>query len=663
MRNVISFLFILFCAFCVVSCTQHKMLVSSPDQSISIEFNLNEEGIPSYRVLKNQEIILNPSQLGFRLKDSDLLRDFKVIDIEMSSQDEIWSQPWGEETDIRNHYNEMRICLQENLGLKRKMNIVFRVFNDGFGFRYEFPEQKNLKEFVIMDELTEFAMNNNHDVWSIPVEGTRFYEALYERKPINKLEVVSTPVVFETNDSLYLAIHEANLTDYAAMNLKPKDSLTHTLKAELTPWSTGEKVFVKDTRVSPWRTMIIAQKPGDLLLSRLMLNLNEPCKIEDTSWIKTGRYIGIWWAYHMNKNTWHAGPKHGATTENVFKYIDFAAKHNFAGVLVEGWNEDWKTWNFNFTKPYTDFDIAKITKYAREKNVMLIGHHETGGKVDNYESQIDSAFAYYQKYGVHAVKTGYVDDWFNGNEKHTGQYAIRHFRKVIELAAKYQIMIDNHEPVMPSGLQRTYPNLMTQEAVRGQEWDAWNPEGGNPPEHTTIIPFTRGLAGPTDFTPGTFNFENPVLPQTRVWTTLAKQLALSVIIYSPWQMASDMIENYDKHPKEFEFITSCPTNWAETIVPHAKIGEYVTIARKDKDSDSWYIGSITNQEKRELSLSLDFLNKDTNYTAKIFKDGEKADYKTNPYPVDIEEIEVNSKSKIDLNLAPGGGAAIILTKR
>lgn len=665
MKNKITILLTLFLMLCVVSCTTtpHQALVFSPDQSISIEFYLDDQGTPFYSVTKNQKNILNPSLLGFKLKDSDLLKSFKIINIERSSLDEVWAQPWGEEVEVRNHYNEMKVYLQETSELKRTMNIVFRVFDDGFGFRYEFPEQENLKEFVIVDELTEFAMCSNHNVWSIPVEGTRFYEALYEKKELSALGLVSTPIVLETNDSLYLAIHEANLTDYAAMNLQPKDSLTYTLKAELTPWSTGELVFVNQTRVSPWRTMIIAINPVDLLLSRLMLNLNEPCKIEDTSWIQTGRYIGIWWAYHMNKNTWYSGPKHGATTENVIKHIDFAAKHNFTGVLVEGWNEDWKTWKFNFTKPYADFDIAKIADYARKKNVMLIGHHETGGDVDNYESQIDSAFAFCQKYDIHVVKTGYVSDWFNENENHDGQYAVRHFRKVIELAAKYKIMIDNHEPVMPTGLQRTYPNLVTQEGVRGQEWDAWDTNGGNPPAHTTIIPFTRGLAGPTDFTPGTFNLENSVLPHTRVWTTLAKQLALSVVIYSPWQMASDMIENYDKYPNEFEFITSCPTDWAKMVVPHAKIGEYLTIGRKDKKSDSWYIGSITNQNERTLTLSLNFLDEDSTYLAKIFKDGKNADYKTNPYPVDIEEIEVNSKSNIDLVLAPGGGTAIILTKK
>jgi alpha-glucosidase len=470
----------------------------------------------------------------------------------------------------------------------------------------------------------------------------------------------------ETKGGLYLTIHEANLTDYAAMNLLSKGK-TSVLKADLTPWATGEKVFMKAPGVTPWRTIIIAAKPGDLILSRLMLNLNEANKITDTSWIKTGRYIGIWWGMHMEKYTWHQGPKHGATTKNVKKYIDFAAKHNFSGVLVEGWNDGWQNnWTkegdkFSFTKAYSDFDLQEITKYAAMKNVKLIGHHETGGATLNYERQLDSAFALYQKYGVDVVKTGYVSPLLDGKQRNSSQYGVRHYRKVLETAAKYHIMIDNHEPVMPSGLQRTWPNLMTQEGVRGQEWDAWSKDGGNPPDHTTIIPFTRGLAGPMDFTPGTFNFNNPVFPNTRVQTTLAKQLALSVVIYSPLQMASDDIENYENNPA-FEFITSCPTNWAKTVIPDARIGEYVTIARKDRDSENWYIGAITNADSRKLSLSLSFLDKGARYKAKIFRDGKDAEYKTNPYPIEIEEVEVNSGTALNLELATSGGTAIILTK-
>lgn len=655
---------LLFVLLFITACTQKNSSVKSPDGTISVSIG-SENGKIYYTVNKEDKIILNKSFLGFILKDSELDKNLIIKDVKQSSFSETWDQPWGEETSVENRYNQLAVNVEEADGLKRKFTVVFRVFDDGVGFRYEFPEQENLKDFIIMDELTEFALADNHKTWSIPYD-TKYYEGLYKAAPVNELDTVCTPLTMETKDGLYLSIHEANLTDYAAMNLYPKNK-TSVLKAYLSPWSTGEKVFMKAGHVTPWRTIIIANKPGDLLLSRLMLNLNEPSKIADTSWIKPGRYIGIWWGMHMEAYTWYNGPKHGATTANVKKYIDFAAQHGFSGVLVEGWNKGWENdWTkegdkFSFTEAYPDFDITEITKYAAMKNVKLIGHHETGGATINYENQLDSAFAYYQRYGINAVKTGYVSPLLDAKEMHSGQYAVRHYRKVIEAAAKHHIMIDNHEPVMPTGLQRTWPNLMTQEGVRGQEYDAWSPDGGNPPEHTTIIPFTRGLAGPMDFTPGTFNFTNPVYPNTRVQTTIAKQLALSVVIYSPLQMASDMIENYENNPA-FEFITSCPANWSKTVVPDAKIGEHITIARKDRDSENWYVGSITNAEKRSISLPLTFLDKGATYKAKIFKDGKDAEYKINPYPVDIEEKEVTAETVLNLELATSGGTAIILTK-
>ena len=644
-----------------VSCENtSKISVDSPDGSLKLEAEI-KSGKLYYNMTRNGKPVINKSNLGFILANGPLGKDLKIHDYTFSSHNETWTQTWGEETSVVNNYKELKLSVVEKSALKRKFDIVFRLFKDGLGFRYEFPEQENLGDFVIMDELTEFALTGNHISWSIPYNAY-FYEALYESAPVNTLGWVSTPLTMQTKDGLYLSIHEANLTDYAAMNLVPKSG-SNTLKANLTPWSTGEKVFMKAPGVTPWRTIIVAEKPGDLLLSRLMLNLNEPNKIDYTSWIKPGRYIGIWWAYHMKKNTWHIGPQHGATTQNAMRHIDFAAKNGFSGVLIEGWNKGWDTYDFNFTEPYPDFDIKKITEYAASKNVMLIGHHETDGKVTNYESQINRAFDLYVENGVHTVKTGYVGKLLDGKERHSSQYGVRHFRKVVELAAKNRIMIDNHEPVMPTGLQRTWPNLMTQEGVRGQEWDAWDFNGGNPADHTTIIPFTRGLAGPMDFTPGTFNFENTAMPQTRVKTTLAKQLALFVILYSPLQMASDEIENYEANPKPFEFITSCPVDWSKTLVPEASIGQYITVARKDKNSDNWFIGSITNASPRKLFLSLSFLEKGKHYIAKIFKDGAKANYISNPYPVDIEEIEVDCNTKLDIEQAPGGGTAIIITKQ
>jgi alpha-glucosidase len=465
----------------------------------------------------------------------------------------------------------------------------------------------------------------------------------------------------ETNDGKYITIHEANLTDYAAMNLYPVEGTK--LKADLTPWSTGIKVYAKTPFVSPWRTIILADDLNQLANSRIMLNLNEPSKIEDTSWLRPAKYIGIWWGMHLEKYTWAQGPKHGATTKNVKEYIDFAAAHKIPGVLVEGWNYGWDgDWvangnQFSFTKPYPDYDIDEIVKYATAKNVEIIGHNETGGATVNYENQLDSAYAFLTEHGIHAVKTGYVNNLLDKKERHSSQYGVRHYRKVIETAAKYHIMVDNHEPVMPTGLQRTYPNLMTQEGVRGQEYDAWSQDGGSPPEHTTVVPFTRGLAGPVDFTFGTFNFTNPVHPQTRTQTTIAKQLALYVVIYSPLQMASDLPENYVNKPA-FEFIEVVPVDWSKTIIKDGKIGDYIVTVRKDKHSGDWYLGAITDENSRTVKVDFSFLDTGKTYKVKIFKDAPDSDWKTNPYPVVIEEQEVNSQTVLDLYLAPGGGAAI-----
>lgn len=660
-------LFKVFCVFVVLfgfstmtfAQTLKNNKVKSPDGKIVLEVGLDKSKI-YYKVSKEGRSILNPSYLGFELKDGSLKDNLSVKNITHSKFDETWKQPWGEEIEVRNHYNEMKVLVKDNSKLSREFIIDFKVYDDGFGFRYEFPKQNNLNEFVIMDELTEFNFPEDHKTWSIPYN-TEFYEGLFKSNPISKLDTVATPLTMETKSGLFLTVHQANLTDYASMNLAKVGNSTK-LKSYLTPWATGEKVFAKAPFNTPWRTMIIANSAGDLMLSRLMLNLNEPNKLGNVSWIKPGRYIGIWWAIHMEKYTWKAGPTHGAKTENVLRYIDFAAKHKFSGVLVEGWNKGWEDWkDFKFTEPYPDFDIKKITDYAKSKNVTLIGHHETAGNTVNYENQMSDAFAYYKKFGVEVVKTGYVGGKLDGKQPHSSQYGVRHYRKVIEEAAKHKIMIDNHEPVMPTGLQRTLPNLMTQEGVRGQEWDAWSKDGGNPPEHTTIIPFTRGLAGPIDFTPGTFNFTNPVLPNTKVHTTLAKQLALSVVIYSPLQMASDMIENYENNPA-FEFITSCPTDWSKTVVPDAKIGEFVTIARRDKATDNWFLGSITNKDARTVKLDLKFLDPNKKYKAKIFRDGKGADYETNPYPIIIEEKEVDSKTILSVDLARSGGVAIIFTK-
>ncbi len=662
---------LLYCAclsFFLISCGvgERIYVVQSPDGKISLTTGM-DEGRPYYELKRGTEAVIARSYLGFKLKDSDFSNDFRIKVVKRASHDETWQQPWGEEIEVHNHYNELAVLFEERGGLHRELSLTFRMFNDGVGFRYAFPKQKHLKDFVIMDEQTEFALPWDAKAWSIPTYGTKYYEALYTATPISRKDTVSTPLTIMANDSLYLALHEANLTNYAGLNLALEKGKKTTLRAVLTPWSTGEKVFASTPFCSPWRTIIVGRKPADLILSRLMLNLNEPSKIENTSWIDPGRYIGIWWGMHMEKYTWAQGPKHGATTTNTMRYIDFAAKHGFSGVLVEGWNWGWDgDWTahgdlFSFTHAYPDFNLKRITEYARSKGVKLIGHHETGGATLNYEAQMDGAYTLYRSLGVNVVKTGYVNPLLDNKEQHSSQYGVRHYRKVIETAARYGIMIDNHEPVMPTGLQRTYPNLMTQEGMRGQEYDAWSPDGGNPPDHTCIIPFTRGLAGPMDFTPGTFNFVNTVHPGTRVQTTLAKQLALNVVLFSPLQMASDMIENYENQPA-FSFITSCPTTWARTVVPDAKIGEYIVIARKDRRSENWFIGCITNEKARAIELSLDFLDNGSTYKATLYCDGDSADSFTNPYPVVISEREVNAGTVLLLNLKKGGGAAIRVEK-
>ncbi len=659
----ILFLSLALCLF--ISCKSVEVQnVSSPDGKTEITFHL-QDGVPFYSVKQNGEAVLNLSRLGFKLTNNDsLCADFEIVGTKTDKHDETWKQPWGEEIDVRNHYNELCVNLKEKSGKQRLLNVIFRAFDDGIGFRYEFPEQENLKDFEIADELTEFALVKNDSVWSIPAYQGLYYEMLWKKNPASQLDTVTTPVTIEAAGGKYILIHEANLTDYAKMNLYPTKNST--LKADLTPWSTGVKVYAKTPFVSPWRTVALADNLNQLVNNRIMLNLNEPCKIEDTSWLKPARYMGIWWGMHMEKYSWSQGPKHGATTENTKKYIDFAAAHNMKGVLVEGWNYGWDgDWvangdKFNFTKAYPDYNIDELVNYAKSKGVEIIGHNETGGSTINYENQLDSAFSLYRRLGIHCVKTGYVNPLLDKKERHDSQYGVRHYRKVIETAARYGIIIDNHEPVMPTGLQRTYPNLMSQEGVRGQEYDAWSQDGGNPPEHTCIVPFTRGLAGPMDFTFGTFDFKNPVFPNTRVQTTIAKQLALYVVIYSPLQMASDLPENYSGKPA-FEFIENVPVDWAKTIILDGEIGKYVMTARKDKNSNNWYVGAITDSNARQLTLNLSFLEKDKKYKMKVFRDAPDANWKTNPYAIVIDqEKEVTNDSMIDLYLAPGGGTAISL---
>ncbi len=640
-----------------VGCISQHQMLSSPDGRVVLCFEMRQ-GRPIYHVHRDTLSLVKDSPLGFVLQDIRLDSALQICRVSTRSYEGSWIQPWGEDSLVKEVYNELTVSLATRRRPLYKYNIVFRAYNDGVAFRYEFPSQKSLTNFTILDEQTGFFLPDSACTWSLPYD-TPAYEGLYRQRQCTELDTVSTPLTLRTPEGIYMAIHEAALVDYASLNLRRKEGSLFC--SYLTPWQSGEKVFAKTPFQTPWRMIIIAPTAGDLLLSRLILNLNEPSKIEDPSWIHGGRFVGIWWGIHMGHATWHQSPTHGATTQQVIELMDFADKHGFVGVLAEGWNQGWETWDFDFYHPYSDFNIKAISEHKTKSGVRFIGHHETAGDTEKYESQLDSAFAFCNRYGINMVKTGYVGGNFRNGEKHGSQYGVRHYQHVVETAAKYHIMIDCHEPVMPTGLQRTWPNLLTQEGVRGQEWDAWSQDGGNPPSHTTILPFTRGLAGPMDFTPGTFCFQNKIHPQTRVRTTLSKQLALFVVLYSPLQMASDEIKNYENNPA-FEFIASCPTSWGESVVLNASIGEYVTIARRARNSNCWFLGSITNEESREFKVPLSFLKSGIRYQAKIFEDGTGANYQTAPELVTIRDQEVTSDDTLSLNLVPSGGTAIIINQ-
>ncbi len=641
--------------------SEPTMEVSSPDGAIKFTLDNSADGL-FYSVTDGGTDIVAPSRLGFILTDSVSLDRFDILKSKTFSHDETWETTWGESRYVRDHYNALLLEMKQAEG-DLLVNLEVRVFDDGFGYRYIFPEQA-CDSLVIMDELTEFTLPAEAMTWAMSAENA-YLEGYFENKPIAELDTVRTPLTVELPGK-YLAIHEAALTDFPKMDLALVDSAA--LKSRLVPWSNGVAAYVATPFATPWRTMIIGDRPGDLVTSYLMLNLNEPCAIEDPSFCKPMKYIGVWWEMHLFKTFWYAGDAHGANTANVKRYIDFAAENGIPAVLVEGWNKGWEGhWpandHFSFTDPYDDYDIDELSRYAAEKGVQLIMHHETAAWTSNYEAQLDTAYQYMKDHGMSNVKTGYVNQLMDGKEDHSSQYGVRHYRKVIENAARYGVNIDNHEPVMPTGLQRTYPNLMTQEGVRGQEHSAWDEDGGNPPVHTVLMPFTRGLAGPMDFTFGTFNYDNPNSPHARVQTTLAKELALYVVIYSPLQMASDLPENYAKHPDAFQFIRDVPVDWDMTVVPDAVIGDYVAIARKDRNSSDWYLGVITDEEPRALDIPLSFLDPEATYTAQIYADAPEADWVTNPTAYVITETTVSAADSLPVNLAAGGGTAVRFIKK
>lgn len=620
----------------------------------------------AYRISINDSSFIAPSQLGFEANNGiNLYKDFQITGTDFSTKDEVWTQPWGENKSIRNHYNEMAIHLKDSKATR--LTIRFRAFDDGIGFRYEY-QVPNIDSLFIINELTEFNIANNGVSWSIPAN-FETYELLYRTLPINKVETANTPMTFKTDNGIYASIHEAALTDFPEMTLKQTEACN--FKSELAPWPDGIKArFAGGNVTTPWRTIQITKEAVGLINSGLILNLNEPCALETTDWIKPMKYVGIWWGMHLGVETWTMDDRHGATTENAKRYIDFAAANNIEAVMFEGWNEGWESWGsmqtFDYTKPYADFDIVEVARYAKEKNIQIIGHHETGGNIPNYEHQLDKAYKWYADLGIHSVKTGYAGA-YPGGYWHHSQYGVRHYRKVVETAAKYHTTIDAHEPIKDTGIRCTYPNMMTREGARGMEWNGWSE--GNPPEHHELLPFTRLLAGPMDYTPGTFDIlyeKTRNSPKRKKWndldkgnsrvnTTLAKQIANWVILYSPLQMASDMIENYENHPA-FQFFRDfdADCDWSRALA--GEPGEFVVVVRKAKQN--YFLGASTNEEARTINIKLDFLEKGELYKATIYADGKDANWETNPTDYQITEQIVTANESLSITMAAGGGQAI-----
>ncbi|MEG1005129.1 MAG: glycoside hydrolase family 97 protein [Bacteroides sp.] len=640
--------------------------VSSPNGAIRLSFCLADSGRMTYQVAVNDSAFILPSALGFEARNGVNLSDgFKVTATDFSSKDTTWTQPWGENKSIREHYNEMTVHLKN--AAQTHLTMRFRLFDDGLGFRYEY-RVPGVDSLFVMNELTSFNLANDGTSWSIPANFDT-YELLYRTLPISRVDNANTPITFKTTQGVYASIHEAALTNFPEMTLKHTDR--NGFKSELASWPDGVKArFAGGNFNTPWRTIQIAPKAVGLINSGLILNLNEPCALTTTDWIRPMKYVGIWWGMHLGVESWIMDERHGATTANAKRYIDFAAANNIEAVLYEGWNQGWESWGsmqtFDYTKPYADFDIDEITRYAKEKGIQIIGHHETGGNIPNYEQQLDKAYQWYADRGIHVVKTGYAGGFPNGHSHH-GQYGVQHYRKVVETAARYHTTLDAHEPIKDTGIRRTYPHMMTREGARGMEWNAWSE--GNPPEHHEVLPFTRLLGGPMDYTPGTFDIlfdKTRHSPRRKKWndqdkgnsrvnTTLAKQLANWVILYSPLQMASDMIENYEGHPA-FQFFRDFDPDcdWSQALA--GEPGEFVVVARRAKQN--YFLGASTNEEARTVIVKLDFLEKGKRYKAVIYADGKDADWKTNPTSYQIKERMVTANDSLSIVMAKGGGQAV-----
>jgi hypothetical protein len=690
----------------ILSCTGKKVVneIISPNEVNKITFWLSDNGVPHYLIEHNNEVVIDSSAMGFDLKDQPLLKEaFTITGTNRNSVNQPWEMPWGEQREVVNHYNEAVVDLEESIEPFRKLRIYLRAYDDGVAFRYEFLPQRGIDSLTIMDENTEFQLTGDHMTWWIPGDWD-IYEHLYNTTKVSEIDALSlknndnlaqtyipenavnTPVTMRTENGLHLSFHEANLTDYAGMTLKV-DTGELALTSELVGSDRlGYKVRRELPFKTPWRTIQIADKATELLESKLIVNLNEPNKLDDMSWFEPMKYVGIWWEMHIGVSSWDYGMtldedgnwvdtgeahgKHGATTENTRRYIDFAAENNIGGVLVEGWNTGWERWIgfedregvFDFITPYPDYDLEYLAEYAKKKGVQLIMHHETSGAPRTYEQQMDTAYSLMQSLGIHSVKTGYVGKIIPKGEYHHGQWMVNHYRKVLETGAKYQAAINAHEPIKATGLRRTYPNAISREGLRGQEFNAWASDGGNPPEHIPIVAFTRMLAGPIDFTPGVFDISLPTKENNQINTTLAHQLALYVVIYSPIQMACDLPENYEGHPA-FQFIRDVGADWEQTIILDGEVGDFVTIAREEKGTGNWFVGSVTDEDGREITIDFSFLEAGKTYDANFYFDGVNAHYRDDPADIEIDQLELDNTRVKSFRLAPGGGLAVSLARK
>ncbi|TGE07979.1 glycoside hydrolase family 97 protein [Hymenobacter fodinae] len=673
--------------------------VHSPNNKLTLRFQLSPSGEPTYQLQFGARPVLKPSRLGMLLQGQPSLdKGLTISRIDSSQHEDTWQPVWGEVKNIRNRYKELAVTLQQPANNGRRVVVRFRLYDDGLGFRYEFPQQPGLTYFVVQEEKTEFNLPANHKAFWIPGDydsneyvysQTRLSEV--NTTPIEPIQLkaapqrIQTPLMLKSDDGLYVNIHEAALVNYPAMMLNV-DTKSFGLSSQLVPSATGAAAYLQAPEHTPWRTIIVSDKAPEVLASKLILNLNEPTAFATTHWIKPQKFVGVWWEMHVNKASWNyadtsniklagtdwsklkSNGHHGANTANVKRYIDFAAKHGLASVLVEGWNVGWEDWAnnwkeevFDFVTPYPDFNVPELQAYAAGKGVKLMMHHETSSSVTNYERRQDAAYRFMKQYGYDAVKTGYVGRIIPRGEHHDGQWMVNHYNRTAQKTGENQIMVDMHESVRPTGLHRTYPNWLASEAARGNEFNAWST--GNPPEHETILPFTRLMGGPMDYTPGIFQIKlegwNPERNQGKqVHTTLAKQLALYVTMYSPVQMAADLPEAYEQRPDAFQFIKDVAVDWDDTRILLAEPGDYITTARKAKGKEEWYLGSITDENARTQTVKLDFLTPGTKYEATIYADGKGASWDKNPQAYQIRKQKVDSKTTLKLQLAPGGGAAV-----